>query len=126
MSSILTDRDREALRKTLLGLRSELTEELQELRATDATETPPTGTDVADRAESEAERALEHRQELDDTRYLRKIEFALRRLDEGIYEYCTTCGGAIPRERLFAKPSVSLCHACQLQRENGTLVEAPR
>ena len=49
----------------------------------------------------------------DDRNLLRKVDFALQRLDEGTYEKCANCGAGIPAERLLAKPSVSLCLACQ-------------
>lgn len=49
----------------------------------------------------------------DDRNLLRKIELALQRLDAGTYEQCAACGKPIPMERLLAKPSVSLCLACQ-------------
>jgi DnaK suppressor protein len=44
---------------------------------------------------------------------LRKVDFALLRLENGTYEECERCGSLIPMERLLAKPSVSLCLACQ-------------
>ncbi len=49
----------------------------------------------------------------DDLNLLRKVDFALLRLDNGTYEQCEHCGNPIPLERLLAKPAVSLCLACQ-------------
>ena len=49
----------------------------------------------------------------DDLNLLRKVDYALQRLDEGSYETCANCGAPIGEERLEAKPSVSLCLACQ-------------
>ena len=49
----------------------------------------------------------------DDLNLLHKVDFALQRLDDGTYGQCTDCGNPIPMERLLAKPSVSLCLACQ-------------
>ena len=46
-----------------------------------------------------------------------KIELALKRLDEGIYDQCEDCGGPIPVERLEAKPSASRCVPCQSRRD---------
>lgn len=53
----------------------------------------------------------------DHLNLLRKVQFALHRLDEGTYEQCDACGGTIPLERLTAKPSVSLCLSCQEARD---------
>ncbi|MDP3851590.1 MAG: TraR/DksA family transcriptional regulator [Luteolibacter sp.] len=49
----------------------------------------------------------------DDLNLLRKVDLALRRLAENTYESCERCGATIPMERLMAKPSASLCLACQ-------------
>lgn len=53
----------------------------------------------------------------DDRNLLKKIDFALQRLDAGTYEQCANCGKPIPLERLLAKPSVSLCLACQEEKD---------
>lgn len=53
----------------------------------------------------------------DDRNLVEKIDFALRRLDAGTYDQCTGCGGEIPLVRLEAKPSVSLCIACQEKKD---------
>ncbi len=52
---------------------------------------------------------------------LRKIDFALQRLDAGTYLECEHCGGKIPLARLEAKPSVSLCIACQELKDAGKI-----
>jgi DnaK suppressor protein len=43
---------------------------------------------------------------------LQQIDQALRRIDEGRYERCETCGKPIGRERLEALPYASTCVAC--------------
>ncbi len=43
---------------------------------------------------------------------LKKVERALRRLEEGTYDTCADCGDAIDPERLLALPSTSLCVHC--------------
>ena len=48
---------------------------------------------------------------------LRRIEAALRRLDEGEYGYCITCGDEIATKRLEFDPSVSTCIDCARQGE---------
>jgi DnaK suppressor protein len=56
---------------------------------------------------------VEDRLARDDRNLVEKIDFALRRLDDGTYGQCVGCGAGIPLARLRAKPSVSLCLACQ-------------
>jgi RNA polymerase-binding transcription factor DksA len=41
-----------------------------------------------------------------------RIEAALRRMDEGEYGYCLTCGEAISEARLDILPEAPLCAAC--------------
>lgn len=53
----------------------------------------------------------------DDLNLLRKVDYALIRLENGTYERCEHCGATIPIERLRAKPSASLCLACQEIRD---------
>jgi DnaK suppressor protein len=50
---------------------------------------------------------------------MEKIIHALERLDEGSYGVCEACKQPIPLPRLEAKPSVSLCVACQEAHEGG-------
>ncbi|GAB4385453.1 TraR/DksA family transcriptional regulator [Albidovulum sp.] len=45
---------------------------------------------------------------------LRMIEAALKRMDEGEYGYCVTCGDRISEERLDLIPATPFCHKCAL------------
>ena len=40
------------------------------------------------------------------------IQGALRRLEEGTYGVCTTCGGRVAAERLFVFPESGTCAHC--------------
>ena len=44
--------------------------------------------------------------------YLRQIEAALGRLDDGDYGYCLECGGPIAEKRLEVEPTATLCIGC--------------
>jgi RNA polymerase-binding protein DksA len=50
---------------------------------------------------------------------LKRVNDALRELDEGIYGVCKSCGGAISRERLEFLPYVERCIDCQRRQERG-------
>lgn len=50
---------------------------------------------------------------------LLQVEEALRRMDEGTYEECTSCGEKIPLPRLKAIPWAVLCIDCQERQEAG-------
>lgn len=50
---------------------------------------------------------------LDQTlRHAQEISIALTRIDEGSYGTCSSCGGAIAKGRLEARPSTEHCIAC--------------
>lgn len=48
---------------------------------------------------------------------IRKIDQALKRLEEGNYGYCDECGEEISTERLKVIPFALLCRDCQEARE---------
>lgn len=45
------------------------------------------------------------------------VEESLRRVTDGSYGVCMTCGGLIARERLIQSPFVKTCTACQHRLE---------
>lgn len=45
-------------------------------------------------------------------RTIEEIDAALGRIDRGTYGVCTSCGAAIPEERLELRPFASTCVAC--------------
>ena len=47
----------------------------------------------------------------------RALAQALERVREGTYGICQACGCRIPRRRLEAVPTATLCVSCQAQRE---------
>lgn len=70
----------------------------------------------ADSAQATAERG-EFLALVDQLRSHRaEILAALRRMDEGTYGKCESCGRPIPLERLEAIPTATLCVACKQQR----------
>ena len=42
----------------------------------------------------------------------KRIEAAIKRIDEGEYGYCTACGEDIAEKRLAADPTVATCIRC--------------
>ena len=68
--------------------------------------------DPADMEPDLAQVLLERCQETLD-----EIETALRLHDQGTYGACSTCGVAIPYERLEALPAASRCVSCQSNQD---------
>ena len=50
---------------------------------------------------------------------LEAIDAALKRIDDGTYGTCVSCGNEIRHERLEASPWASLCIDCKRRAEGG-------
>ncbi len=73
--------------------------------------------DVADRASSESDRAIELRARDRQRKLIAKIDAALRRIDEGEYGYCEDTGEPISLRRLDARPIATLSIEAQERHE---------
>ena len=73
--------------------------------------------DIADRASSETERALELRARDRQRKLIAKIDAALMRLDDGTYGYCEETGEPISLKRLDARPIATLSVEAQERHE---------
>lgn len=73
--------------------------------------------DPTDRATIEEEHALELRTRDRERKLLKKVEAAIRRIDEGEYGYCEETGDPIGVARLMARPTATLSLEAQQRRE---------
>jgi len=73
--------------------------------------------DPTDQATIEEEYALELRARDRERKLLKKIDEALRRIDEGTYGYCEETGEPIGIPRLLARPTATLTIEAQSRRE---------
>jgi DnaK suppressor protein len=73
--------------------------------------------DPTDQATIEEEYALELRTRDRERKLLKKIEQALRRIEDGSYGYCEETGEAIGIPRLLARPTATLTIEAQARRE---------
>ena len=73
--------------------------------------------DLADRASSETDRAIELRARDRQRKLISKIDAALQRLDEGTYGYCEETGEPIGLKRLDARPIATLSIEAQARHE---------
>jgi DnaK suppressor protein len=69
--------------------------------------------DPNDRATQEEEFSLELRTRDRERKLIRKIDEALRDLENGDYGYCESCGVEIGIRRLEARPTATLCIDCK-------------
>jgi|MudIll2142460700_1097286.scaffolds.fasta_scaffold299079_2 RNA polymerase-binding protein DksA len=63
----------------------------------------------------EQEQAFLHASQ--ETEYLKQLEDALKRVDDGNYGECEECSGTIPVKRLEAYLAARLCVACKSKQE---------
>lgn len=73
--------------------------------------------DIADRATSETDRALELRARDRQRKLVAKIDAALKRIDDGSYGYCEETGDPISLRRLEARPIATLSIEAQERHE---------
>lgn len=69
--------------------------------------------DPNDRATQEEKFSLELRARDRERQLIRKIDQALRGIEEGRYGYCEACGIEISIKRLEARPTATLCIDCK-------------
>jgi DnaK suppressor protein len=112
----MNDRQREYFRDRLLSWREDILREAKETlqHLQDENQNHP---DLADRASSETDRAIELRARDRQRKLIAKIEAALARLDDGTYGYCEETGEPIALRRLEARPIATLSVEAQERHE---------
>ncbi|MBT9559774.1 MAG: TraR/DksA C4-type zinc finger protein [Myxococcales bacterium] len=73
--------------------------------------------DEVDLASAEYEAAFENRLRDREKYLLKKIDKALERMEEGVYDECESCGSIIAKKRLQARPEATLCIVCKEEQE---------
>jgi DnaK suppressor protein len=112
----MNDRQRDYFRERLLTWREDILREAKETlqHLQDENQNHP---DLADRASSETDRAIELRARDRQRKLIAKIEAALSRIDEGTYGYCEETGEPIALRRLEARPIATLSVEAQERHE---------
>jgi DnaK suppressor protein len=112
----MSERQRAYFRQKLMNWRDEIMrstkETLQHLQDDSVQHA-----DIADRATSETERALELRARDRQRKLIAKIDAAIARLDDGTYGYCEETGEPISLKRLDARPIATLSVEAQERHE---------
>lgn len=112
----MNERQREYFRAKLLTWKEDI---LREAKATlvqlqDENVNHP---DLADRASSETDRAIELRARDRQRKLISKIDAAIGRIDDGTYGYCEETGEPIALKRLEARPIATLSVEAQERHE---------
>src|SRR6185312_4568955 len=112
----MNDRQRDYFRVKLLAWKEDILKEAKETLAHLQTENE-NHPDLADRASSETDRAIELRARDRQRKLISKIEEALVRLEDGSYGYCEETGEPISLKRLEARPIATLSVEAQERHE---------
>ena len=112
----MNERQLEYFKQKLLDWKEDILREARETvtHLQSETENHP---DLADRASSETDRALELRTRDRQRKLIAKIDEALRRIDERAYGYCEETGEQIGLARLEARPIATLGLEAQERHE---------
>jgi DnaK suppressor protein len=82
--------------------------------------TRPEDKDEVDQANADIEQSMRMQLKNRETFTLKKIDAALKRIDEGSYGECESCEEQIELRRLQARPTATLCIACKEEEEKTT------
>nr|WP_241147937.1 RNA polymerase-binding protein DksA [Minwuia thermotolerans] len=107
---------KEYFRKKLLRWRDDILRDSQETIKTMQSETERLA-DLADRASTETDRALELRTRDRQRKLIAKIDAALQRIEDDTYGYCEDTGDPISLNRLEARPIATLSVEAQERHE---------
>ncbi|MGA9454486.1 MAG: RNA polymerase-binding protein DksA [Pseudolabrys sp.] len=112
----MNERQREYFRAKLLAWREDILKEAKETlqHLQEESENHP---DLADRASSETDRAIELRARDRQRKLIAKIDEALTRIDDGTYGFCEETGEPISLRRLEARPIATLSVEAQERHE---------
>ena len=112
----MNERQREYFRQKLIAWKEDILKEARETLAHLQAENE-NHPDLADRASSETDRAIELRARDRQRKLIAKIEAAIARLDDGSYGYCVETGDPISLRRLDARPIATLSVEAQERHE---------
>ena len=112
----MNERQRDYFRAKLLAWREDILKEAKEtlVHLQEENQNHP---DLADRASSETDRAIELRARDRQRKLISKIDEALGRIDDGTYGYCEETGEPISLKRLEARPIATLSVEAQERHE---------
>ena len=117
----MNERQREYFRNKLLAWKDEILKEAKETLVTLQSESE-NHPDIADRASSETDRAIELRARDRQRKLISKIDAALSRIEDGSYGYCEETGEPISLKRLEARPIATPSLEAQERHERNERV----
>jgi DnaK suppressor protein len=101
---------KKVLERQLQDLQNDFGRDLQSMGS-------PALADINDQATLESERSFELRIKDRERKLIGKVQDALRKIGDGSYGICESCGEPIGVKRLLARPVTSFCINCKSEME---------
>jgi len=112
-------KDLSRFREILLGKRAEILKNAKQTLSEDMTLATDDLADEMDLASSEYLQSFTFRLRGREKTFLKKIDHALAKIDEGSFGVCETCDEDISLKRLDARPETTLCIRCKEDQERN-------
>ncbi len=122
----MNKKELEHYKKIILEKRKEVIKNLEYLRSTvlDSTTREATGDHsaysyhMADQGTDNMEREKAFLFAARDEKYLKQLDMALERIENGTYGICRVCHKEIDHKRLEAVPTTTICFDCKIAESN--------
>ena len=113
----MNKKDLKKFKEILLERRNAITQHTESISDQSVVFDPEDLPDEVDLASSETDQAISLKLRDRERILLRKIEKALKKIEEGEYGVCESCGEEIGVKRLEARPVTDLCIRCKEEQE---------
>ncbi len=113
----MNKKDLKKYKDILMGRRQAITQASESISEQAVVFDPNDLADEVDLASSETDQAINLKLKDRERILLRKIDKALRKIEEGEYGICESCGEEIGLKRLEARPVTDLCIRCKEEQE---------
>lgn len=80
--------------------------------------------DEIDQATTDIEQSMRMRLRNRESLYIKKLDEALKRIEDGCFGECESCGEDIELRRLEARPTATLCVSCKEEQERKEVLTA--
>ena len=115
---MIKKKDLEALKALLLEEKQKILRHLEDLTDSSEEGLQDSSGDEVDIASMEISQASLAKIGKRETYLLKKIDLALKKMEDGTYGECEECGEMISVPRLMARPVAQLCIDCKTEQES--------
>ena len=112
-------KDLDALKRLLIEEKKRILRHLEDLTDSSTEEMQFNSGDPADIASLEIHQNSLQKIGKREKYLLKKIDYALAKIEQGTYGECESCGEEIAVARLMARPVAQLCIDCKTEQENS-------